>query len=180
MTPWQRGTVPAAAVDLVATIEAFRAVPYNDGFGTWTQGYGATVGDDGKPITGLSPPISQATAEEWLKRDLAAAAEAVDREVQAGVALTENQAAALISFAFNEGAGALARSTLLRTINAGHLALAPATFRAWVFANGQPALGLLRRRWAEAATFNGSDPVHATLEAWRLITALGQWPAFPA
>ena len=39
-------------------------------------------------------------------------------------------------------------------------------------------LGLLRRRWAEAAIFVGLDPTDACVRAWREIDDLGDWPAF--
>ena len=94
--------------------------------------------------------------------------------------LTPHAAAALTSFEYNLGAGALARSTLLRLLNAGNRPAALAEFRKWVYAAGRPILGLLRRRWAEAAVFLGADPVEAWDRAQAEITALGQWPALPA
>lgn len=90
-------------------------------------------------------------AQQWLAEDLADAEEAVNRLVK--VHLTQNQFDAIVSFTFNLGAGALAKSTLLRLLNGAQYAEAVGQFRLWNLAGGRPSLGLTKRRAAEAAMF---------------------------
>lgn len=89
--------------------------------------------------------------QQWLAEDLADAEEAVNRLVK--VHLTQNQFDALVSFTFNLGAGALAKSTLLRLLNGAQYAEAVGQFRLWNLAGGKPSLGLTKRRASEAAMF---------------------------
>lgn len=126
---------------------------YNDGFGTPTIGYGHT-GSDVK----MGTTITQAQADTYLKQDLQASSDNVDKLVK--VPLTEGQKTALTSFDFNEGDGALAKSTLLQKINAGDMAGAAQEFNKWVYAKGPDGNlvyvpGLQNRRNAEIAMFNG-------------------------
>jgi lysozyme len=88
------------------------------------------------------------------------------------------EAAALISWTYNLGDGALRTSTMLRKLNAGEKTAVPDEMRRWINQNGKPLVGLLRRRWAEAAIFVGKDPVNACVRAWREIDDLDDWPAF--
>jgi lysozyme len=78
------------------------------------------------------------------------------------VPLTAAERAALVSFAFNVGLGALSRSTLLRRVNAGDRAGAAGEFSRWVYgtAAGRKVRlgGLVRRRRAEAALFAADPP----------------------
>jgi lysozyme len=67
------------------------------------------------------------------------------------VPINQNQADALISFAYNVGVGAFMSSTLLKRINAGGTEHAIRyEFSRWVKASGQTLPGLVRRREAEA------------------------------
>jgi lysozyme len=67
------------------------------------------------------------------------------------VPINQNQADALISFAYNVGVGAFMSSTLLKRINAGGTEQAIRyEFSRWVKASGQTLPGLVRRREAEA------------------------------
>jgi lysozyme len=59
-----------------------------------------------------------------LLEDVAYAEHAVQHLVK--VPLTQNQFSALCSFTYNEGAGRLQTSTLLKVLNAGNYAAAPA------------------------------------------------------
>ena len=62
---------------------------------------------------------------------------------------------ALASFTFNLGEGALAASTLRRLVNAGRLEEAAPQFDRWVFAGARKLPGLVRRRAAERALWEG-------------------------
>ena len=71
------------------------------------------------------------------------------------VELSPHQEAALLSLAWNIGAGALGGSTLIRKLNRGDLAGAADEFLRWDKAGGKPMGGLKRRRAAERAMFMG-------------------------
>jgi len=174
------GSVPAAATAVVKRIEGFFAHPYDDNGaqpgGTWTIGYGTIVDAQGRRVTPQTPPITEAEAEQLLRRDMAGAARDVQQRVQ--VPLLTGEAAALISWVYNLGAGNLAKSTLLLRLNANRKSEVPAEMRKWIMQEGRPVLGLLRRRWAEAAIFSGMDATNACVRAWREIDDLSDWPAF--
>ena len=177
---WNRKDVPLAATAVVKRIEGFYAHPYDDNGaqpgGTWTIGYGTIRDANGDPVTPNTPPISEADAVVLLQRDMKGAAKAVDRRV--AVKLKVCEAAALISWVYNLGEGSLAQSTLLKRINANRKSEAPAEMRKWIYHEGKPLVGLLRRRWAEAAIFLGTDPTNACVRAWKEIDDLTDWPAF--
>jgi lysozyme len=67
--------------------------------------------------------------------------------------ISDNQFAALVSFAFNLGLGALGRSSLLKHVQAGRYEKAADEFLKWKFAGGKVLPGLVRRREAERALF---------------------------
>ncbi len=73
------------------------------------------------------------------------------------VPLKQHQFDALVSLSFNIGAGAFHRSTLLRKLNAGDVAGAAQQFHVWKWAGGRVQSGLIIRRAAERALFEGSD-----------------------
>lgn len=177
---WNGKDVPLAATAVVKRIEGFYASPYDDNGalpgGTWTIGYGTIVDAAGHPVTPATPSITEAEAVILLQRDMQGAAAAVARRVK--TALLECEAAALISWVYNLGEGSLAKSTLLSRLNAGEKTAVPAEMRKWVYHEGKPLVGLLRRRWAEAAIFLGGDPTNACVRAWKEIDDLTDWPPF--
>lgn len=89
---------------------------------------------------------------EWrLVADLNVAGDGVDRAVKRPI--TQGQYDALISFTFNVGTTALAKSTLVRKLNAGDCLGAAREFDRWVYAKGKRLTGLVKRRAAERAMF---------------------------
>lgn len=116
----------------------------------WTIGYGHT----GKEVTkGLI--WTQAQADAALEDDAARFAMDVERLIK--VSVTQWQFDALVSFAYNLGAGALAGSTLLRLLNTYDHDGASKQFARWNKNGGQVMRGLVRRRAAETALFLGAD-----------------------
>ena len=95
--------------------------------------------------------ISFEYAEMLLKQDLAKAESSVSRLIN--VPLNDNQFAALVSFTFNLGGGALQRSTLRRKINRCEYLLASMEFHRWVYAGGKKLKGLIKRRFEEYLLF---------------------------
>jgi lysozyme len=144
----------ATAARLVAEFEGFVAKPYLCPAGVWTVGYGTTR-INGEPVTAETPPVTRTQAEALLRDDLARFARDVDRLCR--MRLTNNQRAALISFTYNLGAGALQRSTLLRFLKNEAYKDAADQFDVWVFAGGVRLNGLVRRRAAEKALFLTPD-----------------------
>jgi lysozyme len=128
-------------LELIKGFEGLRLKAYLCPAGVWTIGYGST----GTHVR-AGMVISERDAEDLLRSDL--------RRFEQGVAklapeCTQGQFDALVSFAFNLGLGALAKSTLLRKHKAGDHAGAAAEFRKWVMAGGVKLKGLVRRRAAE-------------------------------
>lgn len=139
-------TINSAGLALIKEYEGFEAHAYLDTGNVPTIGYGHTRG----VTMGMSCTPEQ--AEEWLEADLASAEADVCRLVE--VPLTDNQFAALVSFTFNLGGSALAKSTLLRELNARNYEAVPVQMKFWVFDNGKRIKGLERRRKAEAALWS--------------------------
>ncbi len=133
-------------VALTKKFEGLRLAAYKDSVGVWTIGYGHT-GPDVHP--NLS--ITEEHANQLLLSDIAKAAEAVNRMV--AIELTQNQFDALVDFVFNLGPNRLAKSTLLRELNAGNHAVAALQFAVWVHAGEDVLPGLVARREAEKALF---------------------------
>lgn len=107
--PNQPGKISQRGINLIKRWEGFRSKAYLCPANVWTIGYGHTA--TAKP--GMC--VSETEAEDLLKKDLARFENSVSRLVT--VDLTQNQFDALVSFTFNVGTGALAKSTLLRKLN---------------------------------------------------------------
>jgi lysozyme len=135
------------AARLIRETESLSLTPYTDEGGTWHIGYGHKL--DSRPPSDMR--ITERQAERLLREDLSKAANAVDRLVS--VNLTPNQRAALISFTYNLGTGALERSTLLDKLNAGNYSGAASEFERWIHVDGRPNRGLRTRREAEKRIF---------------------------
>jgi lysozyme len=135
---------------LLTAFEGCELTAYDDGGGVWTIGYGHT-GDDVYP--GLT--ISQTEAEKLLSGDLEKFESYVEDAVE--VQLNDNQFSALVCFCFNvgPGTGGFGDSTLLRLLNEGKYQGAANQFPVWNKVNGEPWLGLTRRRLAERSLFLG-------------------------
>jgi lysozyme len=144
--------IDARGIGIIRRFEGLRLKAYRDPAGILTIGWGHTGPDvtDGLVVT-------RRRADILLARDVAATAAGVDRLVT--VPLAAHERAALVSFAYNVGLGALAGSTLLRRLNAGDRPGAAEEFHRWVHATraGRKIrlAGLVRRREAEARLFRG-------------------------
>lgn len=139
-------TVPTRALELIKAFEGFRAEAYICPAGVATLGYGSTGAD-----IKLGMTITEAEATERLHQDCVKFIKAIHRLIK--VPLNENQLAALISFTYNLGAGALQRSSLRAKLNRGEYEDAAEEFLKWVNAGGRKLAGLVRRRLAEQDLF---------------------------
>lgn len=137
-----------ACIDLVKASEGCKLTAYRCPAGIWTIGYGHTRGvRQGQTIT-------QDEADALLLDDLELAAAQVRGMVT--VPLTQGMFDALVDFVFNLGAGRLRDSTLLRLLNQSRYAEAAAQFKFWVMSGGHALPGLVTRRAAERALFEGT------------------------
>jgi lysozyme len=95
--------------------------------------------------------ITEEEANMRLLVDLRDAEEAVSRMVRTKV--SDDQFSALCSLVFNCGRDAIAKSTLIRKLNAQDVWGSFAEFSRWCHSGGQVLPGLIRRRAAEQALF---------------------------
>ena len=158
-------------IALIKSFESYmRALP--DGR---CQAYQCVIGHkNGKPIYDGKQTIGWGTtegvsagmiwtreqAEDALHRELSRFEAAVTRLVT--VEINQNQYDALVSFAYNCGEGALAKSSILRKLNAGDAQGAADAFSLYNKSRGIEVRGLVRRRAAERALF--LEPVEEAAE----------------
>jgi lysozyme len=141
-------------LDLIKRSEGFVAVVYKDQAGLPPIGYGHLLtAKDKKTGRFTNRRLTLEVAEDLLRRDVAAAEDAVTTLVQ--VELTQRQFDALVDFTFNLGASALAQSTLLRKLNRGDYEAVPKELRRWIKVRDpktgelETSYGLMRRRKRE-------------------------------
>ena len=143
------------AVQTIVGFEAFRSHAYLDSNGVPTIGYGFTYTEGGRHVMMTDGPISEPQAMTWLT--LLVASVLVSVRLMVHVQVTDNQASALASLAYNCGCPAIRASTLIRLLNAGELVKAAAQFLEWDHDNGKVVKGLLTRRKVEMALFQEPD-----------------------
>ena len=143
-----------AGLALIKQYEGCRLAAYRCAAGVWTIGYGHTAGVH----SGMT--ITQAQADVYLQQDIAKFEGYVNNPAYVPITanLNQNQFDALVSFAFNLGAGNLRKLCKGRT--AAQIAQAMTQY---CKANGKVLAGLRRRRAAEQALFN--KPVSAATPA---------------
>jgi lysozyme len=143
--------INAAGLALIKSFEGCELKAYRDIGGVLTIGYGHT----GPDVT-ADLEITQNEADYLLGQDLLRFENGVNALVTHSI--NPNQFAALVSFAYNVGLGALGESRLLAYVNASNYAAAAGEFHRWVYAgSGEPVAGLVRRRGAEAQLFMTPD-----------------------
>lgn len=145
--------IPPQAIALIREFEGCKLYRYPDSAGLPTIGIGHLI----RPGESFNI-ITQEQAEALLKADMQQAVRSVLRLITRP--LTDNQYAALLSFTFNTGGGALQSSTLRMKCNRGEDRAVPAEFLRWQMVRDpktklyKRSAGLLRRRKAEAALYS--------------------------
>lgn len=137
--------ISAAGIELLKGHEGLRLRAYLDTGGVPTIGYGHTKG------VKMGDTCTKEQAINWLVDDAASAVADVIRLVT--VPLNQNQFDALVSFVYNIGGDAFAKSTMLRHLNHGDYSIAAGQFSRWVYDNGYVINGLVLRRADERALF---------------------------
>ncbi|WP_158972654.1 glycoside hydrolase family protein [Paraglaciecola sp. L3A3] len=138
-------------LNLVKQFEGLYTDAYICPAGVPTIGYGHTQNVQ------MGQSITEQEAENILQDDMQAFAIAVEKAIS--VELNDNQFAALVSFAFNCGAGNLNASTLRRKLNGKDYDCVPSELSRWVKATDpstgkkRSLAGLVKRRAAEGELF---------------------------
>ncbi len=153
--------------DYIENFEGLKLVPYNDanhnkannfmGNATWGYGHLIHLGPvcDCVLCKKFKAMNTQEEAEQVLHEDAQIAVNAVNQYVEPDVSQEEFDG--LVDFAFNEGVGAFASSTLLKDLNAYDIKDIPGELAKWVRAGGVTLKGLVVRRDQDAAGFK-ADP----------------------
>ncbi|MDD9341292.1 MAG: lysozyme [Providencia heimbachae] len=142
------GGVIALTVAMLSFFEGVEYKPYKDVVGVTTVCFGHTGAD-------IIPTKTYSESEclALLEKDLSKVRKGVDPLVK--VDIDDNTRAAIYSFAYNVGAGAFARSTMLKKLNIGDIAGACNELKRWTYAGGKEWKGLITRREIENAVCLG-------------------------
>jgi GH24 family phage-related lysozyme (muramidase) len=161
---WRAQGSPAAPVPepawlpsarkIIKEFEGLRLQAYPDA-GAWAIGWGSTT-ISGKVVR-EGQSITQAQADAQLDADLKRFHEALVRAIPAVSSWQPNRIAALLSWTYNLGVGAMQNSTLRKRILAGEdpAVVVAAELPRWNKSGGTPLAGLTRRRKAEVELFVG-------------------------
>lgn len=149
----------APALMIVQEFEGCRLQAYRCPAGIPTIGWGATRYLPPRGMVRMGDTITQTQADELLRRDLLdLRGPGLFTLLPVAGGWAPNRIAALVSWAYNVGLGAVEESTLRRRILAGEDAatVVAEELPRWNKADGKPLEGLARRRAAEVALFLGA------------------------
>lgn len=104
------------AIEFIEKEEGRVLHSYQDSAGVWTIGIGSTRYMDGKHV-GANEAITDTQADALRDWELNNKSSAI-RGLLNNTVVNDNQFAALLSFTYNEGVGALANSALLKKVKA--------------------------------------------------------------
>lgn len=159
---------------LIKEFEGWIAASYNDPAGYCTIGYGHLIAKQRCEALTLPErfvaPLTLAAGEALLLDDLVGTRSSVTKLVVTEI--NDNQYAALVSFAFNVGSEALAKSKLLALVNIGDMEGAEKQFGRWIVSNKKVYKGLVDRRACEASVFNGSTKLSTSGKFDRTLCAV--------
>ena len=139
-----------SGINLICGFEGKRLNAYDDGVGVWTIGFGTTIYPNGIKVK-KGDTCTEFQAKQYMQNDLQKFERTVNSAVK--VELTQHQYDALVSLAYNIGAGAFSKSTLVKKLNAGDIRGASDQFDVWVNAGGKRMQGLVNRRAKEKEVF---------------------------
>lgn len=120
----------------------------------WTIGYGETEPDGRKVVGGMRATFEQ--VDRWFCEDLTERVAAV-RKLMTHPETNESHVAACVSFAYNVGLAAFAKSNVLKLHNAGRFNAVPGAMSQWKYGRVNGVLtefpGLVARRLKEGARY---------------------------
>jgi lysozyme len=135
-------------IPIIRKFEGLKLRAYLCPADVWTIGYGNTFYENGSKVQ-EGEKITLDRADKLLFFVVTKFEAEVKKLVKS--AINDNQLGALTSFAFNVGAGNLAKSTLLKKVNANpNDVTIRDEFMRWTKAGGKVLNGLVTRRKAEA------------------------------
>ncbi|MDC4828146.1 glycoside hydrolase family protein [Acinetobacter baumannii] len=83
-----------------------------------TQGHGSTFKPNGSPVKMTDPPITRATADKWLRNDVAKR-EVAFKDSLKGVELSQTEYDLYLDFTYQYGIGAWSSSSMLKNLKVG-------------------------------------------------------------
>jgi lysozyme len=139
--------ISSALLTGIATHEGFRKNAYEPVKGDVpTVGYGTTTYPDGRKVQ-LGDVVTKKQAEEYLRHDVYRFKGALEKCIK--VPLSDLEAEAYMSLAYNIGDGAFCKSTLVKKLNAYDYKGACDEILKWDKFQGKPLRGLTIRRQQE-------------------------------
>lgn len=145
-------SISLKGLELIKSFEGFRFTAYLCSAGVPTIGYGATYYANDSKVK-IGDKITKEQAEILLRKTVRDFEQNVSALLNT-TPVNQNQFDALVSFAFNLGTGALAKSTLLTKVKANPNDPAISReFGKWVNAGGLKRNGLVTRRRIEAELY---------------------------
>lgn len=150
--------MPQAAIDLICQWEGFRSEVYTCGAGVATIGYGSTFYEDGMPVEYGDSPIDEPTARRMMLNIAKTEFWDVIRvRIPYWNEMTQGQRGALLSFAYNVGAGFYGSpgfATITQVLSDKAWDEVPDAMRLYVNPGTSVEAGLRNRREAEIALWN--------------------------
>ena len=135
-------------IAIIRKYEGLRLQAYICPSGLATIGFGATFFENGTRVK-LGDKITRDRADQLLFFQVKLFADEVRRTVKSNI--NENQLGALVSFCFNVGGAAFAKSTLAKKVNANPSdSTIRNEFMRWTRGGGKVLPGLVKRREEEA------------------------------
>jgi GH24 family phage-related lysozyme (muramidase) len=153
----------ALALALIREFEGLHLQAYPDpktGGAPWTIGWGSTRLADGREVR-PGDTITRQEADTLLQMRVNADRQTMERQVPTWGAMSAQQRAALLSFAYNLGSswyGGKGFATLTRVIGDREWAVVPRTLELYRDPGTVVEKGLLRRRQAEGRMFASGTP----------------------
>ncbi len=138
----QQMSLSSKGLDFITNHEGYSDKVYKDAAGNPTIGYGHLI----LPGENFDKGVTKQQAKDLLAQDAKTAVDAVNKNLTGKVSQTQFDA--LVSFTYNVGAGALAKSTLLSNINGGK-EVTKENFTDYNHAGGKVVAGLTTRRTDE-------------------------------
>jgi lysozyme len=155
----------AAGQQLIKKFEGCELTAYRDVVNVLTIGYGCTGPNIREGMT-----ITQAEADQMLSDRLAQEFEPAVNKAIGSTPTTQPQFDAMVSLAFNIGAGGFLSSSVARDHAAGRYAAAADAFLLWNHAGGRALPALTRRRSEERALYlSAVDTVTVTPDAVEVV-----------
>lgn len=153
----------AIGLNLIKENESVKREMYHDQVGLPTIGVGHLLTrselSSGKIQLGGEPiRWSEGLTDTEVNAILSADVSQVERAIAlwVRVPLSQFEFDALVSFVFNIGSEAFAKSTLLRRLNEDKFATVPNEMRKWIYSKGVKLLALVDRREREIAMWEGA------------------------